>query len=118
MPMPGVAYPGDNQIPVKEIPIREPGFQTASGKERAAGLCGSDLHVMKWPRSPEAESRIQSHKPCGVIDKLRPGCGFDLRVRDRVLIAHAVSYGKCYSCRRARFELCEVPWRERMMEPG
>ena len=113
MSMLGVTYPGNNQILIKEFRIPEPGFQQARIEEKAAGICGSDLHMMKSPSRPGSENRIQGHEPCGVIDKLGPGCGFDLKVGDRVLIAHVVGCGKCYWCRQGHFELCEVPWPER-----
>jgi len=113
MSMIGVTYPGNNEILIKEFPIPEPGFQQVRIKMKAAGICGSDLHMMKSPGYPGAENRIQGHEPCGVIDKMGLGCGFDLEVGDRVLIAHVVGCGKCYWCRQGHFELCEVPWSER-----
>ncbi|MEM3047247.1 MAG: zinc-binding dehydrogenase [Candidatus Bathyarchaeia archaeon] len=113
MPMLGVTYPGNNQVLLKEFPIPKPGFQQVRVKEKAAGICGSDLHMMGWPGSPGAENRIQGHEPCGVIDELGPGCGFDLEVGQRILICHSVGCGRCYWCRQGHFELCEVPWPER-----
>jgi len=113
MPMLGVTYPGNNRILIKEFPIPEPGFQQVRIKVKASGICGSDLHHIKMPGYPGAENRIQGHEPCGFIDKLGPGCGFDLEVGNRVLIAHAVGCGKCYWCRQGHFELCEAPWSQR-----
>lgn len=66
---------------------------------RAAGICGSDLHIYQGERSDVALPRVLGHELVGEVES------FGSRVTrfkkgDHVTIDPVVSCGSCLSCRR------------------
>jgi propanol-preferring alcohol dehydrogenase len=73
---------------------------------KAAGICGSDLHSYRHPRSGQIEGDMTpGHEPCGVIVE----CGPEVQgwqVGDRVVVYFRRTCGHCHYCRTGLRNLC------------
>lgn len=115
----GVLLPGDRRVEVIELEPPTPGEGEVLLDMRAAGLCGSDLHMHY--RRPAAErsgiifglrtdpSVVVSHEGAGVVAKVGPGVGH-LKVGDRVAFHHMGGCGWCEQCRMDWDINCEQKW--------
>ncbi len=74
---------------------------------RAAGVCGSDLHIYQGERSDVALPRILGHELVGEVESVGSGVTRFSR-GDRVTVDPVVSCGKCVSCRRGYDNLCST----------
>ncbi|WP_422447462.1 zinc-binding alcohol dehydrogenase family protein [Thermoanaerobacterium sp. DL9XJH110] len=74
-------------------------------KVKAAGICGSDLHIIHG-RSPVAVyPRIIGHEVAGEVVKV--GVKVDrLKEKDHVVVDPVISCGKCYACLMGRPNVC------------
>jgi len=72
---------------------------------KAAGICGSDLHIYRGERSDVALPRILGHELVGEVESVGSGVTRFSR-GDRVTVDPVVSCGKCVSCRRGYDNLC------------
>jgi L-iditol 2-dehydrogenase len=107
--MTAILMPGGRQtvITTKEIPV--PGPNQALLKNRAAGLCGSDLHLFYRPEPKDRDGYvfglklnskiIPGHEGAGDITQIGNKVNH-LKVGDRVAINHISGCGSCISCRR------------------
>lgn len=86
----------------REFPMPAVGPGQALVRIRAAGVCGSDVHMWSGedPRTPKPI--ILGHEGAGEIVKMggpkRTPDGQELRVGDRILWNRGVVCGKCYWC--------------------
>lgn len=97
--MKGVVLLGDGELAVREFNDPKPGRGEVVVRVKAAGLCGSDIHMYHWPRKhvegkPEI---IAGHEPSGVIEELGAGVT-TVKVGDRVSVYHYVGCGTCRQC--------------------
>jgi threonine dehydrogenase-like Zn-dependent dehydrogenase len=112
-----VLLPGDRETRVVDRPRPQPGLGQVLVEIRAAGLCGSDIHMLY--RKPVAERHAEimrgltidpdiicSHEPAGVVAEIGPGVTH-LAVGDRVAVAHLSGCGVCLACRRGWDIDCE-----------
>jgi len=77
-------------------------------KIRYAGICGTDLHIIRW--NDWAQRVYQppfalGHELCGEIVDIGPGSSF--RVGDRVTIETHLGCGNCRQCSNDRSHTCE-----------
>jgi L-iditol 2-dehydrogenase len=105
-----VLLPGDRQVRIVELDKPKPAAGQVLIEVKAAGLCGSDIHMLY--RVP-AEARRQeimlglsidpdiigSHEPAGVVAEVGEGITH-LKPGDRVAVAHLSGCGVCLACRR------------------
>jgi L-iditol 2-dehydrogenase len=92
---------------LREAPRPEPDTGQAVIQVKAAGICGSDLHVRAWDTkvamNPPA---IVGHEFSGVIDQIGDGVGA-WQVGDRVTAEPSYSVcGRCLWCRSGAYNLC------------
>jgi len=105
--MKGVVLSGDRQVHVREFPTPEPGPGEVRVKMQAAGLCGSDLHIIyERPPSPYWGDTIAGHEPCGVVDEVGPGVT-NYQAGDRVIVMWVTGCGRCPSCFAGDLDRCE-----------
>ena len=74
-------------------------------KDRAAGLCHSDLSVINGDR-PRPMPMALGHEAAGVVEELGDGVT-DLQVGDHVVVVFVPSCGHCAPCAEGRPALCE-----------
>ncbi len=90
---------GYGNIEVREVPYPElPGEDWVIIKVRAAGVCGSDLHIWKdeFPYWPPV---VMGHEFSGEVAELGGAVG-NVRPGDRVVAEpHSLACGVCELCR-------------------
>jgi L-iditol 2-dehydrogenase len=75
-------------------------------KSEACGVCGSDLRRWREGPPPSAGSLVQGHELAGTV--LDVGKNVKLYAPgDRLAIAPDIHCGRCYYCRRGKYNLCD-----------
>ena len=114
--MQGVVFLGDRELTLQDFPDPEPGPGEVVLAIKASGMCGSDLHTYRAPRSGDGEDRgigkatgpiIAGHEPCGVVVARGPGVtDREARIGQRVMNHHYYGCGGCHHCRQGWSQLC------------
>src|SRR5215216_3357075 len=73
---------------------------------RAAGICGTDLHIEagEYPSVPPV---TMGHEVCGVVEALGPGADAAWEGQRVVSETYYATCGTCALCRAGRPNLCE-----------
>lgn len=111
--------PGDSKVDIVEIERPSPGFGELVLDVKAAGLCGSDLHMQYLP-APEHRHDIfyglqtdpaivPGHEAAGIVSDVGEGVT-DFTVGDRVTIHHMGGCGTCRQCREGWDINCPNKW--------
>jgi len=93
--------PGPGNVGLVERPVREPGPGYVRLAVLAAGVCGTDLHIVagEYPSVPPV---TMGHEVCGVVETDGPWQG------ERVVSeTYYATCGACALCRAGRPNLCE-----------
>ena len=99
-----VETPG--MLVVKEIPLDPmPGPGQVQIRLRAAGICGSDVHVLHGRSAFASYPRILGHELAGEVCALGEGVQ-GLALGDHVVIDPLTACGHCYACRVGRYNVC------------
>lgn len=105
---------------MKAVVMRETGsFEVAEVAEpeagdlvlvetRAAGICGTELHILDGMLEPPSYPFILGHEAAGVVTYVPEGVS-GLAVGDRVAVYNFVGCGTCTWCRTGREEVCIDP---------
>lgn len=96
---------GKGFLEYKEMPEPKPGPKEVLLEIKAAGICGTDLHVRddSFPYWPPV---ILGHEFSGVVVELGPDCKY-YKVGDRVVgEPHTRHCGVCYLCRTGNPQIC------------
>jgi len=93
------------KIIVSEVQKPELSHGKVLVKIRAAGICGTDLHIYAGHRPDIQLPRVMGHELAGEISELGGRVrGFE--VGDHVSIDPVLACGQCYTCRSGRRNLC------------
>ena len=102
---------GDLQI--KDVPTPDPAYDHALVRMVTAGVCHSDLHLVKqdWPRFKTPFPIPLGHEGIGIVEKLGPGADKFIQEGDRVIlgmggIGGGFWCGACEFCLSGRPRLC------------
>lgn len=99
-----VNKPGELVIADKPMPeIKEPGEVIV--RIKAAGICGSDVHIFHGKNPFATYPRILGHEAAGEVFQVGAGVT-NVKVGDHVAIDNVFSCGKCYACRIGRHNVC------------
>ncbi len=99
-----VETPG--KLVVKEIPLDPmPGPGQVQIRLRAAGICGSDVHVLHGRSAFASYPRILGHELAGEVCALGEGVQ-GLALGDHVVVDPLTACGHCYACRVGRYNVC------------
>ncbi|MFW9967778.1 MAG: zinc-binding dehydrogenase, partial [Candidatus Thorarchaeota archaeon] len=107
----GILYgPRDLRVEEIDVPNLKPGWVVL--RVRAAGICGSDLHLYKEKTFIPISSvlgegiYVPGHELAGEVHEVGEGVG-DLKVGDRVVVEPTINCGKCDWCKIGWYNLCE-----------
>lgn len=93
---------------LREFDLPEPGPGEVLAKVIAAGVCGSDLHIMKGddPRTPLPI--IPGHEGVGEVVSLGPRIydGLNIEPGMPIVWERSLTCGTCYHCQRDESNLC------------
>ena len=99
-----IVKPGIIRIVERPIPkIKE---NEVLVRVKAAGICGSDIHIYHGENAFATYPRVVGHEFVGELVEVGTGVN-DLQVGDRVAIDPVVSCGHCYPCRVGRHNVCK-----------
>ena len=118
--MQGVVFTGERSLKIMTFPDPTPGPDDVVLEMKASGMCGSDLHQYRRPKTPAlAATGIQAstaptiagHEPCGVVVAIGAGVpAAHAAIGDRVMVHHYQGCTTCGHCRSGWQQLCqEVP---------
>ena len=100
----------DGKIEIQDLPTPTPGDEEARIRITAAGVCHSDLHIVRgdWAGFPSRfRSGVFGHEGIGIVEELGPGAERHAAVGDRVLLGLGGSGG--YWCGACEFCLGGEP---------
>lgn len=107
--MNAILMPGDRKLNQVQLPIPDLLPNQILLKNRAAGLCGSDLHLFYRPPAAERDGYmfglkldskiVPGHEGAGDVYSIGSAVN-NLKKGDRVAVAHVSGCGYCISCRR------------------
>jgi L-iditol 2-dehydrogenase len=96
---------GKGFIEYKDMPEPKPGLGEVLIEVKAAGVCGTDIHV-KHDRFPYWPPVILGHEFSGVIIELGPACKY-YKTGERVVgEPHTKHCGVCHLCRTGNVQIC------------
>lgn len=101
-----VVWTGNGQLEVMERPVPEPGPGKALVRVRAAGICGTDIHMLSGKHPEAAPPLVPGHEFAGEVAAVGTGVDPHL-VGARVGADSYVGCGKCAYCRSQQPQLCE-----------
>ncbi len=104
----------DGRLNIEDVATPEPQFEEALVKLTTAGVCHSDLHLVKgdWPgHSPPGAQRL-GHEGIGIVERLGAGAEKFVKVGDRVILGLGGAgggywCGACEFCLSGRPRLCK-----------
>ena len=114
--MRGVVFAGEREIQLLDFPDPTPGPGEVVIEMKASGMCGSDLHQYRRPKSGGSSGGlpvnpdpvIGGHEPCGVVAALGPGVtDKEARVGQRVMVHHYKGCTVCGHCKSGWSQLCQ-----------
>jgi len=105
--MKAITYDGPFHVRLRDKPyprIEHP--QDAILAVTAAGICGSDLHLLHGLVPDTRVGFTLGHEMVGMIEETGPECT-GLRKGDRVIVPFQIFCGGCYYCQRGLTACCE-----------
>lgn len=75
-------------------------------KTKAAGICGSDMHIYHGTSPFARYPRVIGHEAVGEVAEIGAAVT-NLSIGDRVVLEPIESCGACYACRKGRPNICE-----------
>jgi S-(hydroxymethyl)glutathione dehydrogenase/alcohol dehydrogenase len=101
-----VLYQAQTPLRLERVEVLPPGPGEVLVRIHAAGVCHSDLHVMKGDQ-PMKTPIIPGHEGAGVVETVGPGVT-TVEPGDRVIPIWRMSCGRCAYCLGGRPALCDV----------
>jgi L-iditol 2-dehydrogenase len=96
---------GAGNVEIRETPDPKPGSGEVLIEVKAAGICGTDIHIWK-DEYKSVPPMVMGHEGSGVIAALGEGVR-GLAVGDRVTTETFAHFcGSCFFCKRAKPNLC------------
>ncbi|MBC8275662.1 MAG: zinc-binding dehydrogenase [Chloroflexi bacterium] len=99
-------YEAGKPLVIEQVPLPEVNAKDVLVAVKAAGICGTDVHIAIEGTLPVAKSPITlGHEGAGEVTAV----GSEVtqwRVGDRVCIFGTIPCGECYACREGKEALC------------
>jgi 2-desacetyl-2-hydroxyethyl bacteriochlorophyllide A dehydrogenase len=99
-----VSAPGAWSV-VDDAPVPHAGYGQVQVRVMAAGICGSDLHILAGEFPPTPYPITPGHEFSGVVSEVGAGVS-DVTVGDRVAVDPSLFCGRCRYCHAGRGNLC------------
>ena len=99
----------DLTLRLEDVPEPVPGPGQVLVRIHAAGVCGTDLHILDGMIKPDPYPMTLGHEAAGVVESAPDGTG--LSAGDRVAVYNKLFCGTCEQCLGGRHNICDV-------EPG
>jgi len=94
------------KLAVREVP--EPGREGwATVRTRAAGICGTELHIIDALFEPPSYPFVIGHEAAGVVVSVPSGSR--VSVGQRVAVYNMIGCGNCPWCRKGNDQICTDP---------
>ncbi len=93
-------------IEFDDVPLPMPGPGEVLVKVRRIGVCGSDMHVYRGKHPYTSYPVVQGHEFSAEIASVS-NASTDLALGALVTAPPQISCGKCYTCRRGQYHICE-----------
>lgn len=74
-------------------------------KMKAAGICGSDVHIYHGENAAATYPRVIGHEMVGEVVEVGSNAT-KIKVGDRVIVDQVVNCGECYACKKGRGNVC------------
>lgn len=98
---------GSYKVKVMEVKKKEPGADQVRIKVSYAGICGTDVHILKDDGSYSSNPPITlGHELSGIIDMVGENVDSGLIGKRVVSETYYVTCGKCFYCKTGRNNLC------------
>lgn len=121
-----VVITGPQHYEVREVPIPKPGDGDVLIQMKAAGVCGSDVHLFLGENPNAVYPRIPGHENAGVVVEVGKNVT-SVKPGDSVVVDLVVACGACLHCRTGRRNICRTVkargsavdggWREYFLVP-
>jgi 2-desacetyl-2-hydroxyethyl bacteriochlorophyllide A dehydrogenase len=95
----------DLTLRLDDVDTPQPGPGEVLVRIHAAGVCGTDLHILDGMIKPDPYPMILGHEAAGLVEST--GDGVTLRPGDRVAIYNKIFCGHCEQCRKGRQNICD-----------
>jgi propanol-preferring alcohol dehydrogenase len=99
----------DLTLRLEDVPEPVPGPGQVLVRIHAAGVCGTDLHILDGMIKPDPYPMTLGHEAAGVVESAPDGTGF--AAGDRVAVYNKIFCGTCEQCLSGRHNICDI-------EPG
>lgn len=95
----------DLSLRLADVPVPEPGPGEVLVRIHAAGVCGTDLHILDGMIKPDPYPMTVGHEAAGVVEAA--GAGAVLAPGDRVAVYNKIFCGACEQCLAGRPNICD-----------
>jgi len=95
----------DLVLRVDDIDEQKPGPGEVLVRVHAAGVCGTDLHILDGMIKPDPYPMTLGHEAAGVVEAV--GDGVRTPVGTRVAIYNKIFCGRCEQCLKGRTNICD-----------
>ncbi len=96
---------GDMSLRVVDADVPDPGPGEVLLRIQAAGVCGTDLHILDGMIKPDSYPMTLGHEAAGVV--MAAGPGTTVGQGDRVAVYNKIFCGQCEQCLGARNNMCD-----------
>jgi propanol-preferring alcohol dehydrogenase len=96
---------GDMSLRVVDADVPDPGPGEVLLRIHAAGVCGTDLHILDGMIKPDSYPMTLGHEAAGVV--VAAGPGTTVGHGDRVAVYNKIFCGQCEQCLGGRNNMCD-----------
>lgn len=106
--MRAAVFYGCGDVRVEQVEISEPKDNELQVRVKAAGICGTDIHIFKGAKGATEchPPVILGHEFMGVVEKTGNNV-HRVKIGDHVVLDPNISCGECYYCRLGKVHFCE-----------
>ena len=102
-----VVITGPRKFEVREVPKPKPGVGEVLIQMKAAGVCGSDVHLFLGENPNAVYPRSPGHENAGVVVEVGEGVK-SVQPGDAVVVDLVVACGNCPQCLSGRRNICKT----------